>query len=368
MSKIAEVRTTKRKIPLHYNQRMGSGELSAYTENVFVRIETTDGLVGYGEAGPWAIFCAESPTSIVASIEEELAPLIVGMEPHQWRPMRLAIDRAFLGRDYAKSAIEMAIFDLIGKQFDLPLHDVLGGAVRDCIKLSYSVSDQTINTELEKIGSLVEKGYAIFKVKSGILPPEGDAERLLAIRRSFPEIEIRLDFNEQGSVQKLSKLLPAIREIGASVIEQPFPAGDVNSLVWFSHHFDGILMADESCRNQKDLVAIAQDHLFQALSLKIHKMGGISKTLDLYSAASTHGLKGYCGGTSDTGLATYAVIELCLCLPQLLEGCDLYFPLEILATEITEPLIKVHEGAIWPTNLSGIGVNIPDEWFYESDS
>ena len=364
MGNIVDIRAITRKIPLTRKQKMGSGELSTYTENVFVRIETDDGLVGYGECGPWPIFAAEHPTGIVDSIENELAPLVIGMEPHQWRRLRFLWDRAFLGREYGKSAIEMAIFDLIGKQAKLPLHDLLGGAVRECIKLSYSVSAQNIKQELEYIGPLVEeKAYSILKVKLGILLPEADAERLLEIRKNFPYVEMRVDFNEQGTVHAISQLLPVIKECNVTLIEQPFHANDINSLYWLANRFDGVLMADESCRNNKDLVNITQNHLFQAISLKIHKLGGISKTLDLYTAASAHGLAGYCGGTSDTGLATYANIGLCLCIPHLIDGCDLYFPLEILTEEVTDPPILVRDGAIWPTNQPGIGVNLPDAWF-----
>lgn len=345
------------------HQKMGKGSLSSTIENVFVRIEKDDGLVGYGEASPWSIFCAESPEDICNTINKYIAPILVGKNPIEWRKIGLEIDSFLLGREYAKSAVEMGLFDLIGKEFNIPLHDVLGGAVRDSLKLSYSVSEQNIQKELEIIRKLVEKEYSIFKVKVGVLDPSQDAKRLLAIRQNFKNIELRLDFNELGTVYCMRELLPVIKDCNISIIEQPFRAGDENSLLWLSKQFSGIIMADESCRGIRDLYEISQGRCFQAISLKIQKLGGISKTLDIYSVANTYGLACYCGGTSDTGLAALASFEVALCLPNLLSGCDLYFPLEILKNEITIPQMTIKNGTIRPNNRPGIGVNLPEEWF-----
>lgn len=358
-----KVEAVVRRIPMRTVQRMGTGRLEGFIENVFVRIIGTNGESGYGEAAPWSIFCEETPIGIKHTIEQQLAPIINGRNLWDWRRIRSDIDDLVLGCAYSKAAVEMAIFDLLAKECGVPLYRFIGGGIRKSVQLSYSLSAQSLDDELTIVSRLSESGYRIFKLKVGVLNPNEDALRMRQIRSAFPDVELRLDFNENGSVVSLHQLLPTIEECGITVLEQPFPAGSFSAEKWLSQRFSGILLADESCRSLTDLVSIVRTGHFQAISLKIQKLGGISKTLEAATIAHAHGLLSYCGGTSDTALAASVAVSVGVSIGNVLEGCDLYFPFEVIENPPELRLPDRRFGELFPSSDIGIGTNLPSDWF-----
>ena len=109
---------------------------------VFVRIETRDGLVGWGEAaclgGPtWS---EESAESISATLERYVLPWLVGRDATQIEALRLEMGKRVQGNPFARAAVEMALWDLNGRALGVPVHRLLGGRVRDRVPLSWSLA------------------------------------------------------------------------------------------------------------------------------------------------------------------------------------------------------------------------------------
>ena len=71
---------------------------------------------------------------------------------------------------FAKAAVEMALFDIVGKALGIPIYVLLGGKVRDKTTLSYSIANQDIQKDLDEIKWLLDQGIFVFKIKTGVLP------------------------------------------------------------------------------------------------------------------------------------------------------------------------------------------------------
>jgi len=138
--KIADVRVIQADIPVDRPHKMSFTTLETMNF-VFVRLETGDGLVGWGEAaclgGPtWS---EESSESVAATIERYIAPWLVGREAGEIEPLARELARRVQGNPFARAAVEMALWDLNGKALGVPVYRLLGGRVRDRVPLSWSL-------------------------------------------------------------------------------------------------------------------------------------------------------------------------------------------------------------------------------------
>src|SRR5437879_4026889 len=169
--KIADVRVIQADIPVERPHKMSFTTLEMMNF-VFVRLETGDGLVGWGEAaclgGPtWS---EESSESVAATIERYIAPWLVGRVQ---------------GNPFARAAVEMALWDLNGKALGVPVHRLLGGRVRDRVPLSWSLAVADHDAEVEEARAKVARGHRIFKIKTAALPLAEDVARGRRLREAL---------------------------------------------------------------------------------------------------------------------------------------------------------------------------------------
>ena len=116
-------------------------------DHVFVRMESSSGLVGWGEVHVAPTWCREGIQAVVAIIERHLAPLIIGKQLVEFGGIRASLERAINATSavtkLAKTALEMALLDLLGKYANLPVHALLGGKQRDELPIARTVSMDT---------------------------------------------------------------------------------------------------------------------------------------------------------------------------------------------------------------------------------
>src|SRR5437773_4086492 len=165
--KIADVRIIRADIPVRRPHKMSFTTLEA-VNFVFVRLETDEGLVGWGEAaclgGPtWS---EESAESVAVTIERYIRPWLLGSDATRIESIRREMARRLQGNPFARAAVEMALWDLAGRALDVPVHRLLGGRVRDRVPLSWSLAVADPEAELQEARTWVARGHRIFKVKT----------------------------------------------------------------------------------------------------------------------------------------------------------------------------------------------------------
>src|SRR5262245_17271119 len=177
--KIASVRVVQADIPVARPHKMSFTTLEA-VQFVFVRLETADGLVGWGEAaclgGPtWS---EESSESVAATIERYIAPWLVGREAAGIELLVREMAKRVQGNPFARAAVEMALWDLNGRALGVPVHCLLGGRVRDRVPLSWSLAVADPQAEIEEARAKVALAHRIFKIKTAARPVAEDVERI----------------------------------------------------------------------------------------------------------------------------------------------------------------------------------------------
>ena len=150
-------------------------------ENIIVRIEDTDGTVGWGEATEAPTMTGESVPGMLAAVKF-LKPLMIGQEIEDLPHIHAMMDDLMYGNHGAKSAIEIALLDLAGKRDDKPLYEILGGKVRDEAPILTMLAGGDQDAEVANAKEQADQGFVAFKVKIGALSPERDLERSRAAR------------------------------------------------------------------------------------------------------------------------------------------------------------------------------------------
>ena len=173
--KIADVRVILADIPVKRPHKMSFTTLEA-VNFAFVRIETADGLTGWGEAaclgGPtWS---EESSESVAVTIQRYIAPWLVGRDATRIEALSREMARRVQGNPFARAAVEMALWDLNGRALGVPVHRLLGGRVRESVPLSWSLAVESAEAEVAEAREKVALGHRIFKIKTAAHPVAHD--------------------------------------------------------------------------------------------------------------------------------------------------------------------------------------------------
>ena len=153
-----------------------AGETVAHADNVFVRIESEDGVVGWGEAASAPTMTGETVAGMMAAIEL-MAPKLLGGAADDFVAASAAIHAQLYGNSGAKAAIEIALHDLVGRATGRPVYALLGGKARSRMAVLAVIGSQDAAADLREALQRWNAGYRAFKIKVGLGAPEADASR-----------------------------------------------------------------------------------------------------------------------------------------------------------------------------------------------
>ena len=365
--KIADLRVVLADIPLKRPHKMSFTTLET-VNFVLVRLETSDGLTGWGEAaslgGPtWS---EESTESVAATIERYIAPWLIGRDPTQIEALRLEMARRVQGNPFARAAVEMALWDLAGRALGVPVHRLVGGRVRDRVELSWSLAVADPQEEMAEAREKTSLGHRVFKIKTAAGPVAADVERVRRLREALgPTVSLRVDANQGWDRPTALKAIRAMEPYDVDFVEQPVPRWDLEGLAMIAERSAVPIMADESCFTAHDALAIARLGSVSILSLKLTKSGGLLGSLAIARVAEAAGMGCYVGCMIETSLGTAAYLQLALAAAPVTWGCELFGPL-LLAADITRRPVQYADGCILSLDGPGLGVEVDEtalkEW------
>lgn len=247
--------------------------------NVLARIEYQN-LTGYGEAAAVPYY-GDTQQSLMAYIDA-VPPL--GENPYALEDVLNSLPE---GAHAARAAVDIALHDLWGKLLGQPLYRLFGLTSTPLPQTSFTIS---IDSPEVMAKTARESGYPIIKVKLGPDDPEG----ALAAIRSATTARLRVDANAGWTPQQALDLIPRLEKYDLEFIEQPLPAGDVESYRWLrsalkEKRVDVGIFADESVKTAKDVAEYAG--AIDGVVVKLMKTGGLREALRAIHVARAHGMR-----------------------------------------------------------------------------
>lgn len=362
--KITKIETIPVSIPINPKRAIRSSR-GYHTESIFlmVKVYTDEGVVGLGEVTCTAAWSGEDHVTAARIIDAYLAPALVGQDPTQIERLTTVMRKTVANNPFTRSAIEMALWDILGKVANLPVYRLLGGAVREFVTTKYSVSGLPPAQAAEIAAWAVEQGFRTMKVKVGTNPEE-DIKRVAAVRQAIgPDVRLGVDANGGWSPRVAIQTIPRLYEYNIFFAEQPVADLDIEWLADVRRQVNVPVMADESVYSPQDATALVRAGAADILSVYVGKGGGISYARKIAAIAEGAGIVCTIGSNLEMGVASAAMIHLGMAT-QAIAAED--FPCDILSVFyyegdiLTEPL-PIEAGKARPHEKPGLGVELDEK-------
>jgi L-alanine-DL-glutamate epimerase-like enolase superfamily enzyme len=262
-------------LPLHEGAYKWSGGKSVEVfDSTLVQIETDDGLSGYGEICPLGPAYLPSYANGARAGIRELAPHLIGADPRDLSCINQIMDSALKGHTYAKSAIDIACWDLLGKTSGLPICTLLGGRFGADYGLYRAISQDTPEKMTQRIREYQAEGYRSFQLKVGGVP-EVDIERIRQTAKAMrPGDRLIADANTGWLLHDAKRVVNAVRDVDV-YIEQPCVSYE--ECLDVRRHTNLPFVMDECIHDLPTLLRALQDSAMDVVNLKISKLGGLTK-------------------------------------------------------------------------------------------
>ena len=352
--KITHVESYAVRIPLKPIRQMKSAlGQHLVSDYLLVRLGTDVGLEGAGEATVMVRWSGETVWSAKALVDRVLGPLLIGRDVADIAGMDALFDRAAAHNWFTKSALEMACWDLLGKQADKPVYELLGGPCRDrTIRCRFSMGAYDLPRAQQVAAERVAAGFDTIKVKVGG-HIEDDVARVRAVREVIgPERHLTIDANCGWDVETAIAAVNAMRDQHVALTEQPTPDGDYEAIARVRRETQPPVMADDMCFNLVHAQELIRHNACDVISVYPGKNGGIRKSKAIVDLAAASGVACSIGSNLEWDVATAAMGHLVLACPNMKVE---QYPGDMLGPEYHEFSI-----ARQPLAIAGPAVTIPD--------
>ena len=352
--KITKVRLGRISVPLRVPFKTALRSVNS-VEDVIVEIHTNCGAVGYGEAPPTGAITGDTTGAIIGAIQDHIAKTILGRDVDDFENLLQAVQKSIVGNTSAKAAVDMALWDLYGQLYNIPVHKLLGGSKKQIVTdITISVNDPDVM--VKDALNAVERGYDCLKMKVGVNPAL-DVARLSAVRNAVgKDIVIRIDANQAWKPKEAVRILNQMQEQGLDIelVEQPVHAHDLEGLKYVTERSYVPVLADESVFSPENAMTIMKMGAADLINIKLMKCGGIYNALKIASAAEVYGVECMIGCMLEAKISVNAAVSLA-CAKNIITKVDLDGPVLCLEDPIIGGAV-FNEKIITVSDAPGLGI------------
>jgi muconate cycloisomerase len=345
-------------LPLKKPMKM-AGVTIAHAHNVVVRIEAEDGTVGWGEAASAPTMTGDTLGGLVAAVRDHLAPLLIGEDARARPALVRRLKDALIGNTGAHSAVEMALLDLAGRAANVPLIDLVGGAVRAGVAPMWLLGNPTTAQDITEAHAREAAGFHFFKLKVGVKPIEAEIDGTLAVRAALgPDVPLCADANCGFTPEAARRYLEATRAADLLFLEQPLGHADLDGFKALARTAPVPLGVDEGIHSLADIAAHARCGAGGA-SLKLIKLGGIGPALTAADLCGRLDLKvNVASKIAESSIAAAALVHLACAIPESDWGVSLtHF---YLAEDLVKRPLPLGDGIVALPAGPGLGIEVDE--------
>ncbi len=329
-------------------------------ENVLARIETSDGITGWGEAASAPTMTGETQGSMVAAIRH-LADKLEGLPADDIPAAMHRAGQYLYGNNSAKSAIEMALFDALGQARGKPVYELLGGAKRMRVPALRLIGTGSTAGDIAETQKRLAEGYVAIKIKVGVDTPEADAERARAVAAAVKDDQVLIcaDANQAWTPDEAIRFVRGIADTRIEFFEQPVAAHDVAGMARVAAASRVKISVDEGLHSLDDLRQHHQMKAAQGCSLKTIKLGGLQAVQDAALLCEELQMKvNLACKIAEAGIASAGLMHLAAAIPSVDWGVSLSSP--YLADDIVADPIRLNGGYLDVPTGPGLGIRVDE--------
>jgi muconate cycloisomerase len=337
-----------------------AGEEVRRADNVLVRIESDDGVIGWGEAASAPVMTGDTVESIVSAVHY-LSATLCGRDAADIAGALAVMDGRMYGNHGAKAAIEIALHDLTGRATGRPVHALLGEKKRSRMPLLGVIGGGDYAGDLHDAEKKKAAGFTAYKIKVGIDTPGNDAARTRDICKALgPSMLISADANQGYSTEKALAYVQAVKGSELDFFEQPVMADDLAGMATVAAATDIAIGADEGIHSLEDIRRHHERKAAGGVSLKAIKLGGIRALAEAGRLCDRLGMSvNISCKTGESSIACAAATHVAAVIPNI--GWGLTLTHMGLSEDIADPPVPTAKGFVDSLDRPGLGIEVDED-------
>lgn len=357
--KVTSITVTPVSIP-YLHREVSSVVQRDGVSDILVRVETDDGLVGWGES------CSGADVESVAAAVRAMVPFVLGRSPWESESIRADLFHRGLWAfrkgtgGFAYAGIDMALWDLCGKAVGQPVYNLLGGSVRDSASYFYYLAQGPAEDVANQCMTGKGLGFTVFYLKVGI-DIDAEVEMVAAVRETVgPGALIRLDANGAWSVAEAIRNMRRLAPFDIDFVEQPVMPDPVTRMQEVRSRSTIAICANEGMWSVEDSYRQITNRTADVFNFSPYWVGSLVQFQRLAYVAAFEGLAVSKHTHGELGLAASACHQAILTIPNLVEGNQQ--TAHMMADDILTESLPIVTGPDWPKPTgSGLCVEVDED-------
>jgi o-succinylbenzoate synthase len=354
LMRITSVETFLVEIPFRTPFVVWRGSIPA-KQHVLVRIETDEGLSGWGEASPFLFYAPETAQDVLSMVRDVMEGELIGRDPRDVRA--IAGHFAMLdGHEFAKAAVETALWDLLGQKHGLPVYRLFGGPVREGVPVLTVLHVDEPEAMAEEAREWVARGVRHLKLKIGF-GADRDEAMLAKVREAVgPNIPIRADAEEHYGRKEALRVCRMLERHDLELISQPVARTDWEGMAFLSEALMAPLLADEGIHSPHDVLTCVRASAADMVNIKVLKSGGALASMAMAAICEAAHLPVVIGSMIESGIGTLMGAHVAMATPGVF-STELCGPF-LMADDLLDRPLRIEEGRLLLDETPGLGATV----------
>jgi L-alanine-DL-glutamate epimerase-like enolase superfamily enzyme len=333
--------------------------------SIVVRLTDENGVQGWGQSVPIETWTYETVETAETTLRYYLAPAILGAEPSDLAAIHERMDRAIrpsfsIGQPLCKAAVDLACYDLWGKQTNRSVSEILGGARQREVKLSWTVQSPTLTDVESQLALARTRGYDSFNIKLGYpQTPEYDLQLVRAVCNFAPNGFHWADANTSYDTETALAMAPKLADAGLKGLESPLPPNLIRGYQALKRQGALPILMDEGIISPVEVAEFIALEMFDGIAMKVARCGGLWNASRIITLLQENNLLTFASGLTDPDLSLAASTHLFawagLNVPAALNG-----PQYIAGRGTTDPTFRANDDTIRVPTAPGLGVTVDE--------
>lgn len=327
-----------------------------------VCITGESGIKGYGEI---SLAWFGGVHGMCRDAQAEWVPHLLGLQTQDIGRINEILDRfcTFSRRHLLiKAGIEMALWDIHGKELGIPVYELLGGKMRERIPLTAGIAMLSPEEMAEQAVQAVADGYKELKIKVG-LEEQKDISVVKRIRHVIPnDVRLRVDANMAWKDCKTAKrVMDALYDCGVEIVEQPIDYRNLQGLAWLREHTSCRILVDEGVWDWNDAAKLISTGAADMLHVYICEAGGIEGARRVFYTAGAFGVECTIGSMPEGLVGACAAAHIAAAMPNLSTFPSDIRGFTVFGDDVAETSMCIHEGNLELPQGPGLGFRLDEE-------
>lgn len=312
--RIASIEAVQVRVPLEVPYVFGRGVMTAF-DSVIVRIDTDEGLTGYGESIPLFKSATSDPAAVSRAINGPVRDRLVGADPRAIEAIVEDVLAIAGGNVDIVAGVDPALWDILGKLLDVPVYQLLGGPCQEDIPVDFTIGGGTPEEMAEAARTAITAGFGGVVVKANAASPEIDVDRVRRVRAAIPAAStVRIDCNGAYDREGARDFIRQIVDCDIELVEQPVAADDLEGLA-ACRGLGVPISIDETLLTPRDALRAVEAGACDLMNIKVPRVGGLLLAKRMAAIAAAAGLPVIVGGRTALELSRYTSRHLAASTP-----------------------------------------------------